>query len=107
MSIVWGKPDSAARQSGASLAPSERGATPASPSNIPPPPVEVVIRTMESDIRSLSQTGGGSGRVVGETLKLHDLAAKEASPKSALRPILIIVGFLILATAVYFSFFYR
>jgi hypothetical protein len=76
-------------------------------SKIPPPPVEVVIRTMESDIKSLSQSGG-IGRPQGEAVKLNDPAVGVGSSRSALKPVLYVsLGLIVLAGAIYFSFFYR
>jgi hypothetical protein len=92
------------QNSGAGAAPPQS----ASPiSKIPPSPVEVVIRTMESDIKSLSQSGG-IGRPQGEALKLNDPVAGHSSSYSTLKPILFVfLGLIVLAGAIYFSFFYR
>lgn len=74
-------------------------------SKIPPPPVEVVIRTMASDIKALSQSGG-AGRPQGTSMKLNAPAEAGASSSGMLQPVLIIGGLLVLAAAIYFSFFY-
>ena len=74
-------------------------------SKIPPPPVEVVIRTMESDLKALSQSGG-IARPQGEAMKLNDPAGHGSSHSALLWPAFIFLGILVLAAAIYFSFFY-
>jgi hypothetical protein len=79
-------------------------------SKIPPPPSDILIRTMQSDIASMAQTGGNLPRP--EIIRHED--AGKSSPRTGFfsnskdTAITVVLGLVILALsalAVYFFFF--
>ena len=91
----------------------DASSTPSASWRIPPPPVEVIIRTMESDIASLAASGGNKIRP--EVLRMIAGVTQAQAPTSSGLPgkktpigtiVVIFLGALILLAAIYFSFFY-
>ena len=50
----------------------------------PPPPAEVKIRTMKSDLASMAKSGGGLPTF--ETVRLNDSRVSQASPGASGKP---------------------
>jgi hypothetical protein len=74
----------------------------------PPPPAEVKVRTMRSDIASMAQSGGGLPQF--QSVKVEGLTGKEATPtvpgkKNMLMIVLIVVvGVIALTVVAYFAY---
>lgn len=81
------------------------GASSSGPGKVAPPPAEVSIRTMESDVRSLAETGGL--RPVAQKVTVNETTGKEGTGTFLLTLMGILIILALAAVAVYIFFFQK
>jgi hypothetical protein len=75
----------------------------------PPPPQEVKIRTMRSDLASMAQSGGGLPQF--QNVRINEPASEGSAPQGGRRislgiAIAVVIAILILTIAGYFAYQY-